>query len=287
VNNSRAPGACSNAFAVRSATASTPGIVDEAGALISQQTEYFLGSGNNLLFAIKFTADAEGSLKFSPNPEEDSPTFTFETSVHSQTTGEPIVIPNEQIFFKSSPTIQIVGAGEAEATNPYNPLDVNQDTIVSPIDALLVISHLNRYGAGAFSPVLAASSGQGVPEYFLDVNVDGMVTAMDAKQVIDHLNLKAAAAGASSVQAEGEGEADGDTALLVASTASATSSSSSTPTSTPTTVDQTNYANSVDRVLTDGPLPTKPPLSVIQPIDEHDDAEESEEDDFFAELGSN
>ena len=271
----------------RSATASTPGIVDEAGALISQQTEYFLGSGNNLLFAIKFTADAEGSLKFSPNPEEDSPTFTFETSVHSQTTGEPIVIPNEQIFFKSSPTIQIVGAGEAEATNPYNPLDVNQDTIVSPIDALLVISHLNRYGAGAFSPVLAASSGQGVPEYFLDVNVDGMVTAMDAKQVIDHLNLKAAAAGASSVQAEGEGEADGDTALLVASTASATSSSSSTPTSTPTTVDQTNYANSVDRVLTDGPLPTKSPLSVIQPIDEHDDAEESEEDGFFAELGSN
>jgi hypothetical protein len=236
------------------------------------------------LFTINFKAEGAGELRFSPNPE-DHP--VFETAVNDAVTGDPRSLANSEIFFISSPTIQVVGAGEGEGTNALNPLDVNQDTIVSPIDALLVISHLNRYGAGAFSPTLAAASGQGVPKFFLDVNVDGLVTASDAKLVIDYLNVKAAA-GASSVQAEGEGESDGDTALLVSGSTSSTSISSTASTSTTSSDDQTDYANSVDRVLIDDRFVTKTPASVTEPVDEHDDEEEeAEEDGFFAALGSN
>jgi subtilase family protein/Big-like domain-containing protein/GEVED domain-containing protein/dockerin type I repeat protein/fervidolysin-like protein len=275
-----------------SATASVPGIVDEAGGLhVVNAGDPPIGPGPHLLFNLKLTVNDStgGPLKFSPNPEEDSPTFTFETTVNDDVPGFPsvIVVPNDQIFFKSSPTIQVVGSGEGEGTNVANPLDVNQDTIVSPLDALLVISQLNRFGAGTYSPMLAAASGQGVPENFLDVNVDGMVTAMDAKLVIDYLNERAAAARASSLQPEGEGEGDANTALLVSSTSSISSTSSSASTPTTTASDQVEYADSVDQVFVDDRFVTKPAPSAIAPVEEHDDEEVAEEDDFFTVLGSN
>ena len=276
--------------AVQSATASTPGIVDEAGGLIATlpvPPAPPIGPGPHQLFRLRFTVNENvvGSFRFSPNPAEN--TSFFETTVNDTIPGFPSVIPVDfdEIFFKSSPTIQVVGDGEGEGTNVANPLDVNQDTIVSPIDALLVITQLNRFGAGTYSPMLAAASGQGVPENFLDVNTDGMVTAMDAKLVIDYLNVKAAAARASSLQPEGEGDAD--TALLVSSTSSISSTSSSASTPTTTASDQVDYADSVDQVFVDDRFVTKPAPSAIAPVEEHDDEEAAEEDDFFTVLGSN
>ena len=60
------------------------------------------------------------------------------------------------------------------------PEDVSGDGAVSPIDALLIITHLNSNGPG---PV---PSGSGAP--YLDVNADGFVSAIDALFVINRLN---------------------------------------------------------------------------------------------------
>ncbi|MCA9169979.1 MAG: hypothetical protein KDB23_20025, partial [Planctomycetales bacterium] len=71
------------------------------------------------------------------------------------------------------------------------PLDVNHDGLVSPLDALLVINALN-----------AASSS----DNSLDTNGDGMITAIDALLVINRLNASDSQT-SESIQS-GEGEAD-------------------------------------------------------------------------------
>lgn len=269
-----------------SATSANPGIVDEAGANTNLAFEYSLGSGDNLLFTIKYKVLADGAIKFLGNPEEDSANFTFETQVHSQTTGQPVVVPNSDIFFKHSPTIQVGASAEGEATNAFNPLDVNLDGVVTPNDAMLVINQLNRYGAGPYSPMLAAALGQGVPEYFYDVNSDGNVTPFDAKLVIDHLNLMANQAKSSSAQVSGEGEGeDGGGIVSQALGPTVTSSSPSSSSSTSDAGDPASFARRVDQLLTDDLAAVKGTPAVMASVEGDDDQEEEDEDAFFAELG--
>jgi hypothetical protein len=93
---------------------------------------------------------------------------------------------------------------------PRDPLDTNNDSNITAIDALLVFNHLNRQSAVGET---AAASG---PSY-LDVNGDMHVTAIDALRIINYLNAHPVASG------EGEGvmpasaaedEASGMDALL-------------------------------------------------------------------------
>lgn len=72
-----------------------------------------------------------------------------------------------------------ITAYEVAATNPR--LDVNQDTLVTPLDALLIINELNR--------------DQSTDNEKLDVNEDGMVTPLDVLLVINHLNGHASGEG--------------------------------------------------------------------------------------------
>jgi VCBS repeat-containing protein len=78
--------------------------------------------------------------------------------------------------------------------NPVNPLDVNNSGQVSPIDALLIINHLNRGGATDIGSLLP-----GPP--FLDVDGDLRVSPVDALRVINSLNRTSGGTG--------EGEATG------------------------------------------------------------------------------
>ncbi|MHB8954103.1 MAG: dockerin type I domain-containing protein [Pirellulaceae bacterium] len=68
--------------------------------------------------------------------------------------------------------------------NLFDPLDVNGDGSLSPLDALLVINELNRVGSHALAPPAA---GQFPPPY-LDVSGDNNVTPLDALWVINALN---------------------------------------------------------------------------------------------------
>ena len=65
--------------------------------------------------------------------------------------------------------------------NVRNPLDVDSDTFVSPIDALLVINYLN-----AGLPAKLEGVPSGPP--FRDVNNDGFVSPIDALLVINYLH---------------------------------------------------------------------------------------------------
>jgi hypothetical protein len=70
-------------------------------------------------------------------------------------------------------------SGKIDWTNPLHHLDVNRDTFVSPLDALLVI---NRLGQGL--PNLAEEAE---PMYY-DVNGDSGLSPLDALLVINDLN---------------------------------------------------------------------------------------------------
>jgi VCBS repeat-containing protein len=86
--------------------------------------------------------------------------------------------------------------------NPRSALDVNADTFISPIDALLIINRLND---PTFERDLTKSNF--VPPPFLDVNGDETVSAIDALLVINYLNTTRSAGG------EGEGEGEGEANL--------------------------------------------------------------------------
>jgi len=103
--------------------------------------------------------------------------------------------------------ISIVGAwglDRAQAWNRHDPLDVNADGFVSPIDALLVINDLNIAGSRLLAVPPLTAPGQ---VQFLDVNGDQFLSPVDALEVINYLNLSLPDSD------EGEGEQAGEFVL--------------------------------------------------------------------------
>jgi hypothetical protein len=91
-----------------------------------------------------------------------------------------------------------VGSGaliDNPASNLLDPLDVNHDGNVSPLDVLMVVNYLNAHSSN-----LPPTGGFALPSY-LDVTTDGNVTALDALIIINRLN---ASPESSVVSAEGE-----------------------------------------------------------------------------------
>ena len=86
----------------------------------------------------------------------------------------------------------------ADWMNPARPNDVNNDMLVTPIDALIVINELNRGGSrgdlGARPHSLAS---------YLDTSGDGMLSPLDALRVINQLNSRE---NATDSRSEGESE---------------------------------------------------------------------------------
>ncbi len=90
--------------------------------------------------------------------------------------------------------------------NPRLALDVNNDTVISPLDALLVISYLN-----SSAPRDLRTTTYVAPP-FIDVNGDEIVSPLDVLLVIDHLAKNRGANG----EGEGEGfETSTDYAMMV------------------------------------------------------------------------
>jgi hypothetical protein len=81
--------------------------------------------------------------------------------------------------------------------NLRNPLDVNSDMRIEPLDALLVINDLNANGPGR---LIDPPTGPPFP----DVNGDGFVSPIDALLIINYLNRENGFQGG-----EGEGEGEG------------------------------------------------------------------------------
>ncbi|MHB9078473.1 MAG: FG-GAP-like repeat-containing protein [Pirellulaceae bacterium] len=90
--------------------------------------------------------------------------------------------------------------------NGRNPLDVNDDDHVSPLDALLIINYLNSVGSG---PV--PSPAPSAPPFF-DSSRDNFVSPLDALLVINDLNK---------ADGEGEGQSPKTDAIEAASSSTA------------------------------------------------------------------
>lgn len=80
--------------------------------------------------------------------------------------------------------------------NSADPLDVNMDGHVTPLDALLIINRINFFGTG---PLPNPPSGGFTPPPFFDVDGDGHLAPIDALLVINYLNSPGGSG-------EGEGE---------------------------------------------------------------------------------
>ncbi len=107
----------------------------------------------------------------------------------------------------------------ASWTNPQEPLDVNDDSFVTPIDVLLVINTLNSDGAHQ----LNAPSSSDAPPPYLDASGDGYVTAMDALLVINYLNDPHDDSGTTDIKLQGSSIAiEGSGATAVGSVATIT-----------------------------------------------------------------
>ncbi len=89
------------------------------------------------------------------------------------------------LFQDASSTVQVQDDDAEETNNWHNenlPEDVNNDGVVSPLDALHVINELNQHG----SYELPESKPDGKMQ--IDVNGDGWLSPADAIQVINALN---------------------------------------------------------------------------------------------------
>ncbi len=214
------------------ANSPAPGAIDEVGgAHLAISPAEPVGSRPAAVFTVRMRATSQtplgqpllfvGDPADSPTPVPD-PTKVL---LFNPTGGSPIELTDEQVFIKSPPGLTILGPGEGEFTNLRNPLDVNTDGHVSPLDALMVLNDVNAYGGRSLSQLGLGTSGALPPQNFLDVNFDSYVSPLDALLVLNYLNSSLASSGASgegefaSADA-GEGEAPGaiDGSLLAALT---------------------------------------------------------------------
>lgn len=157
-----------------------------------------LGAGEQLLFIVTLDSKAVGTATFIGDPADIIP-------LHDTLTFDPAApVGFDRIRFGSD-TLTITSTGNlggGEFTNKLDRHDVNADGFVSPIDALIVINHLNG-GAGR------AGAGEGEPDkYFIDVNGDNALSPIDALLVINRLNSLRSGSG------EGEGEGSDDSSAI-------------------------------------------------------------------------
>ncbi len=82
-------------------------------------------------------------------------------------------------------TITVLDLANHPWQNPQEPFDTTADGIISPIDVLAVIDHLNRFGAGPLQTDLVQAI---FPPFYLDVSGDDSVSPIDVLWVIEHLN---------------------------------------------------------------------------------------------------
>ncbi len=146
-------------------------------------------------------ASALGILPGEMVPAKDIPILKNSGLMSARLTS--IVAQGEQLFvgvsgtdnlgqLKNSLLVASTEYFESPWQNRANPVDVNSDRFVTPLDALLVINWLNAHGASSLNEPDQTASTR------IDVSGDGLVTPLDALRVLNHLNAR--------LSGDGEGE---------------------------------------------------------------------------------
>ena len=186
-----------------------PGVINEVGGTNNPNlTGGPHGSGEVLIFTLRFKAIAAGDIQFVADPADPGPlgdrTAIAVTDIDpSDGEDNPDILSDTEVFHSPTPVITIgtVG-GEGEYSNPENRLDVNGDRYVTALDALIIINELNRNGPRDLTRLWSPAAGP-LPSAYIDVNLDGHITALDALNIINWLNSNPP----QSTPAGGEGEA--------------------------------------------------------------------------------
>jgi hypothetical protein len=130
--------------------------------------------------------------------------------------------------------------------NPVNPLDVDRDTFVSPLDVLLTINSLNAEGAHRIAP-----GNNQAP--FYDVNADGSLDPLDTLTIINYLN--------SSRSGGGIGEGEGGTMVRDAIQETPTRANNVALVS----AQRRNIPSQGNRILVNATSPSQPSIATYSP----------------------
>jgi hypothetical protein len=239
-------------------TASTNGIIDEFGTLMLQGVAEGGGAGNPTVMAtLFFTANATGTASVVGSPAD---AFPFQDTLLFR---EDDPVPVEQIRYDVlSITVGAGNTGEGETPlhNQSLPADVNNDGVVTAIDALHIINRLSRGEAEGETPIAA--------KFYTDVNGDNRLTAGDALRVINHLSKM-------SVN-RAQGEIARSQSLQIVTT------STSEPTVAETDVIFADLSRS--ELLGDAPVLPSSANASLAGIAINDSADESDEEDLLTTL---
>jgi hypothetical protein len=152
-------------------------VPDRSGATPVELAEwYILTSGNEPLVNRIQNSKATGrpTIHFTPRPFGNDLYAQFGDNFALPVVGnfDPPVVP-----FSGNP------AGPLTDTNPDNPLDVNADGVVTPLDALVVVNTIN-----AVEQYIAQGAFKFNNGIYPDVSGDSWVTPLDALLLVNHLN---------------------------------------------------------------------------------------------------
>ena len=151
-----------------SGSTSTSGLLDEVGGVDGTSP---LGGGEFEVFRIEFQAGVvPGTVEFASDATEDQVQHLVLPF------GATAALNPLQILYGTTSIEVVVSAAPraASASLATDPLDVNGDLVVSPLDALLIINQLGEEAETADSSA--------------DVDGDGAATPLDALLVINRLN---------------------------------------------------------------------------------------------------
>lgn len=147
----------------------------------------------------EWTTDAHGAFVLA-----DLPSGNYKLTA----TTDNVIYEFDPIVVSSSTTTPIKLVGHTVDSPLHNAnlaADVNQDLVVTAVDALQVINYLNTFGSRTLTPNDTAGSK-------IDVTNDGVITALDALRVINYLNGGSNASAGESVAIDARTETPPDPA---------------------------------------------------------------------------
>ncbi|MDA1049211.1 MAG: FG-GAP-like repeat-containing protein [Planctomycetota bacterium] len=145
----------------------------------------------------EITIDGSGTIHYDP-----SRVIAFQELVKDKQFVDTVVYTVEdKDGLRANASVTVTILGNHDWHNPKKGKDVNDDSVVAPIDALIIVNKLNASGPGVLPPVI------GKPSFFYDTNDDNRVSPLDALIIINFLNSPF-----------GAGEASGAASLLHADT---------------------------------------------------------------------
>ena len=164
-----------------SGSADVPGELDEVGAVDGISPT---GAGAIVVFQVPFAAENPGQVTFRGDPAD--------VPVHEVTLFGDTAALDPRFIDYGSVVLDVTAA--SGFTNVMQPLDVNNDGMISPVDALTVITEITNGGARQLVRTESRAAAARSATAYVDVNGDGFVTPLDALLVINWLTESANAA---------------------------------------------------------------------------------------------